>query len=121
MRPLLGIVSLVAVLLLSQTAIAKDVTLSWDPSPTPQVTGYQVYVSLNPDMQSLLLSVDAGNVLTLMIQDLGDTYEHFFCVKAYDELGNSSVCSNVVKSPKVELQEGVLPELDFTIDVKIIP
>jgi hypothetical protein len=97
-----------------QTAIAKDVTLSWDKSPTPTVTGYRVYTSLTPDLSSLLLSLDAGNALTLTVQGLTDENEHYFGVKAYDDQGSESVYSNIVKSL------AILPKLDLKFDVQII-
>ncbi|WP_321367895.1 hypothetical protein [uncultured Desulfuromusa sp.] len=116
-RRLFGIVSLVAVLLISQRAIAKDVTLSWDPSPTPAVSGYLVLVSLNAQMTSSW-TIDAGNVLTIIIPGLADIADHWFCVKSYLGL-DKSVCSNVVHSPPVE-EEKHLPMLDLNINTEII-
>ena len=80
---------------------AKTVTLSWDPSPTPTVTGYRVLISLNAEMSSTLASRDVGDVLTTSIADLDDHVDHWFCVKAYDGQGHESVCSNIVTSPPV--------------------
>ena len=91
---------------------AKTVNLSWDASPTETVVGYIVWTSLNQQMASAAPQ-DVGNVLTLTIPGLEDTLAYWFCVKAYDGNGNQSVCSNVVKSPAVEVPEDVLPELDF--------
>ena len=105
---------------------AKDVTLSWDPSPTKAVVGYKVFVSMDPNMSPMLLNLDVGNVLTKSIGNLGDTDEHFFCVKAYDQIyaqdndriKHISSCSNIVHSPKIPV--AVLPKLDFEVDVEII-
>ncbi len=93
---------------------AKSVTLSWDPSPTPTVIGYEINVFLTESTDSTLLVVDAGNTLTYQIATLADERDHWFCVKAYDREGNQSVCSNVVHSPPV------LPDLDFEVDVEIL-
>ena len=95
---------------------AKDVTLSWDASPTQGVTGYRVYTSQQSGMTDPTV-IDAGNVLTLTIPDLEDTYDYWFCVKAYMDQ-NESVCSNIVKSEALPV--AVLPKLDFEVDVEII-
>lgn len=52
-------------------------------------------------MAPVLMVMVAGNALTLTIPDLADTSDYWFCVKAYDDVGNESVCSNVVHSPPV--------------------
>ena len=102
-------------------AESKDVKLRWDASPTPSVTGYQVYTSLSPSISNESVMIDAGNVLTLTILGLADTNDHWFCVKAYDGIGNESVCSNIVKSSAVEVSQDVLPELDLDIRVDLLP
>ena len=111
----------VVVVLVGYTPLlhAKDVTLSWDASPS-QISGYIVTVSLSEVMLNPIQSDTVGNVLTLTIQGLEDTQEHFFGVKAYDAQGNESVFSNVVKSPAVEVPPYVLPKLDFIIDVELL-
>jgi len=116
---LFGLASLLAVLLTCPNAIAKDVTLSWDPSPTPTVTGYRAYVSLSSDMQNEIMVLDAGDVLSLMIQELADEETHYFCVKAYDGVNPDSVCSNVVKSEAIDVPPQTLPELDLNIEVDV--
>ena len=117
---------ILAVLLDYQTAIAKDVTLSWDRSPTMSVTGYIMEASLSEVVFDPILLLDAGNVLTLTVHGLEDTDDHWFCVKAYDGLGNISTCSNIVHSPPVEeesppeIPEPILPKLDFKIGVDLL-
>jgi len=112
--------ALIVVCVMSPLSIAKDVTLSWDPSPTPTVAGYVINVLSTLWTNSIEQEVDVGNVLTHKILNLEDTSEEWFCVKAYDSFGNKSVCSNVVKSPAVEIQEEVLPQLDLKVDVEIL-
>ena len=93
---------MVCVLLIAPVIEAKTVSLSWDPSPTPTVTGYKVHSSQQEDMSNPTI-IDVGDVLTYTIPNLEDSIEHWFCVIAYDGNGNESVCSNVVKSPAVAL------------------
>ncbi len=97
---------------------AKSVGLSWDPSPTPTVTGYMVLTSVSPAMESPLVQ-DVGDALSTTVNELEDQDDHYFCVKAYDADGNKSVCSNVVNSPP--LPETLLPQLDFEVDIRIMP
>ena len=96
---------------------AKDVTLSWDASPTPTVSGYNVLTSLHPSIADPMVT-DVGNVLTTTLNGLGDTDEHWFCVTAYDGQGRESTCSNIVHSPAIP--ETVLPSLDFDVNVEIL-
>jgi len=101
-------------LLLATSAQAKTVKLSWDPSPTPSVTGYLVYVSYYDSMWHPI-EADAGNALTYTVEGLENDEGHYFCVRAYDPL-DKSVCSNIVHSPVVHED---LPDLDFTVEVEI--
>lgn len=73
-------------------AMAEDITLSWDASPTDGVTGY--VVNYGNATESLEYSKNAGNVLTTTIEDLPPG-EWFFVVKAYDD-SNVSAPSNMV-------------------------
>jgi len=82
--------------------------------------GYEISISLMESISSTPLTLDVENVLTQTIQDLEDTDDHWFCVKAYSGNGTKSICSNVVKSPKTEVPEDVLPILDFKINVGIL-
>ena len=126
LRKLLRTALILVALLDYQLAIAKDVSLSWDPSPTTAVTGYTVEVSHSAVMFDPILLLDAGNVLTLTLYGLGDTDDHWFCVKAYDDLGNISACSNIVHSqpveeePPPEVPEPVLPILEFEVTIEIL-
>ena len=96
---------------------AKTVQLAWDASPSMTVSGYEISVFLTELLDSTLLTVNVGNVLTQTIPNLEDTHDHWFCVKAYDGQGNKSVCSNIVHSPMVLLP---LPEIDFKFNVELM-
>ncbi|RLB94496.1 MAG: hypothetical protein DRH26_01030 [Deltaproteobacteria bacterium] len=102
------------------TVEAKKVTLSWDPSPTPTVSGYTLMVSLSDQMLSPILSVNVGNTLTYQIVGLENGDNHWFCIEAYDAQGNNSVCSNIVHSPPVEPELEPLPELNFKFDIGVM-
>jgi len=106
----------VGVLCLSGSVYAKTVTLSWDPSPTLSVVGYKVLTSLSQLMTTSTVQ-DVGDVLSYTVKELENTDSHWFCVKAYDILGNESTCSNIVNSPPIE---NTLPELDFEVDVELL-
>lgn len=66
------------------------VTLLWDASPTPTVTGYKVYYE---DKILPVQVVDVGNVLTYKI-DVPAGRHWYFRVTAYDAAGNESDFSN---------------------------
>ena len=86
------------VLVFASSAFAKDVTLSWDPSPTESVTGYFLYYSTSPD-QPFPTVIDVGDVLTHTVEGLEDMTAYYFGVAAYDIVGQESVYSNIVMSP----------------------
>ena len=94
---------------------AKDVTLSFDPSPTPSVTSYTLYWDSQPTTP-FNYKLKIGDVLTFQIVNLPDEEQHWFAVTASDALGNESAYSNIVKSDAIN----VLPELDLTIDWQFI-
>lgn len=87
-------------------AFCQDITLSWDPSPTPEVTGYKVYYKQG-DMQPPLdgtgadqgaspVSVDSA--LTIQLTGLTDGVPYYFAVTAYDNDGHESTYSNIVSN-----------------------
>lgn len=97
---------------------AKDVTLHWDPSPTPTVTGYTLYWSTHPTIpHDNRIEVDCGMTLNQFVADLPNNQQHWFAVTAHDNIGNESTYSNIVMSPEVS----DLPVLNFMIEWKIIP
>ena len=89
---------LIALLIFSTSAFAKDVTLQWDASPTDGVTGYKVYMSSTNTMNNPT-SVDVGLVLTQVIANLPNEDGLYFAVTAYNAVQQESVYSNVVYSP----------------------
>ncbi len=87
-------------------ALAQDVTLSWDPSPTAGVTGYNVYYKTG-DMNFPFdgtgadqgaSPVDVGDVLSTTLTGLADGVTYYFSVTAYDDGANQSSYSNIVST-----------------------
>lgn len=98
-RILLVVVSL----LIPLCAFGQTVTLSWDASPTPGVTGYKVYYDTDTQlpMDSTAATegsspIDVGNVLTTTVTVPDGTW--WFAVTAYDAAGYESSFSNFVSS-----------------------
>ena len=97
---------------------ASTTTLSWDPSPTPEVTGYKIYYNL--DSTALPFNgtgafegnspIDVGNVLTFTLNDLLLNSKYYFSVTAYDASNNESSYSNIVSNEKE------VPDLDGSWD-----
>ena len=73
---------------------AQSVTLAWNASPSPEVTGYRVYYGTNSRSYSVV--TNAGLVLTqsVVLPHLG---RWFFAATAYDALGLESEFSNEVE------------------------
>ncbi len=69
----------------------QDITLSWDPSPSPEVTGYKVYYKQgNPNFpfngtgaEEGVSPVDVGDTLTTTLTNLSDDVNYYFSVTAY--------------------------------------
>jgi hypothetical protein len=86
-----------ALAIYSPTAIAGDLSLEWDASPSSNVGGYRVYYGLSsgtypnpPD--------DVGDTTTYILSDLVSGQTYFIAVTAYDDVTGTleSVFSNEV-------------------------
>ncbi len=73
---------------------SSSVTLAWDLSPSPEVTGYRVYYGAASGNYSN--SVVVGNVTTNTIRGLAGGVTFFFAVTAYSASGLESDLSNEV-------------------------
>jgi len=71
-----------------------QVTLAWDASPSPEVTGY--FVLYGTASANYTLSTNVGNQTSAIIGDLSAGVTYFFVVTAYDASGNQSLPSNEV-------------------------
>jgi hypothetical protein len=94
-RSLLSLVALISGLtLMVSQAQAVDVQLAWDPSPSPQVTGYQLYYGTASRNYSD--RVNAGISTTVAVSGLQDAQIYYFAVTAHDASGKESPFSNEV-------------------------
>jgi len=75
-------------------AQAVDVQLAWDASPSPQVTGYQLYYGTGSKQYSV--SLDTGTATTAALSGLQAGQKYYFAVLAYDADGDPSPLSNEV-------------------------
>ncbi len=97
---------------------AKDVKLTWEPSPTKTVVGYILYWSDDPKIPvDNRIAEECGDALIKDVRGLPDAEEQYFAVVAYDIDGNRSGYSNIVSSPAIP---NALPDLDLMIDWNII-
>ena len=89
------IAAIALVLLAHGAAYSADVTLTWDASSDPDVTGYKIYYGTQSGTYSEM--VDAGSATTVTLTDLviGTTY--YIAATAYDSYGYESDYSNEVQ------------------------
>jgi len=86
-------------------AFCQDITLSWDPSPTPEVSGYNIYYkqdNMNFPFDGTGATegnspVDVGDTLSATLTNLNDDVNYFFSVTAYSSDAESSY-SNIVSN-----------------------
>jgi hypothetical protein len=70
------------------------VTLAWNGSPSPEVTGYRVYYGAASG--DYTTSIVVGNVTTNTVSGLASGVTYFFAVTAYDANGVESILSNEI-------------------------
>ena len=73
---------------------AASVTLAWDPSPTPTVSGYEILYGLASD--DLPGSIDAGTNTSFTVSDLTPGLTYYFAVSPYDTNDTESPISNEI-------------------------
>ena len=74
---------------------ATSVSLTWDASASPGVTGYKIYVGRSSG--NYFRTDDARNVLTYTVRNLTPGTYYFTCT-AYDASGNESYFSNEIST-----------------------
>jgi hypothetical protein len=67
--------------------------LSWEPSPSPKVVGYRVYIGTTPGVYSW--SINVGSATTYTVSNLA-VGNYYFAVRAYSASGAESGYSNEV-------------------------
>ena len=85
-------------------AFGRQITLYWEPSPSPDVTGYKVYYQQHSPQLPLAGTgadqgaspVDVQNSLMATISGLQETAVYYFSVTAYDSNYKESTFSNIV-------------------------
>ncbi len=100
-NPLNGILSRLALILFtlffSSIALAGNVNLAWDASPSTGVGGYKIYYGLSSN--SYTSSIDTGNVTSYQMTGLQDGATYYFALKAYNTAKSiESVFSNEVSA-----------------------
>jgi hypothetical protein len=92
----------------ANVSFAKDVTLTWDPSPSPEtdVAGYKIYYGTNTGTYTGTEAtntgtspVDFGKETIATLEGLDDTKSHYFTVTAYNANGEESAYANEVTAP----------------------
>jgi hypothetical protein len=98
--------SIILTLLTFHSAFCQDITLSWDASPSSNVSGYYVYYKHNSTTLPFdgvgaiegPSPVDVGDNLSATLTGLSDSGTFYFTVTAYDanrvESSNSNIVSN---------------------------
>jgi len=76
------------------SAHAAQVTVAWDASTDPGVTGYRVHYGTVPG--SYTSHVDMGNVNSCVVSGLLDGVTYYFAATAYDDDSNESDYSTAV-------------------------
>jgi hypothetical protein len=102
----------IALLLFAVPCITAEVSLAWDASATPTVTGYKIYVGEAPRTYGAPIVI--GNQLTYTVGGLSAGMK-YFAATAFDADGNESDYSNEVSKL---LTAGTLP---VTIQITEIP
>lgn len=95
-----------------------SVTLAWDQSPSPEVTGYRIYYGATSGNYSN--SVVVGNVTTNTVPGLASGVTYYFAVTAYDANGVESTFSNEIRYvpglPGIGI--GIAPNGEVVLTVK---
>ena len=82
---------LALILFLGGTAVAANVTIAWDASPSPLAVGYNLYYST--DLSNMGTPTNCGNVLQYGPITLPDNTRYYIYLTAYDSDANESVPS----------------------------
>lgn len=103
-------------LLLVPLCAAADITLEWDASPTPSVTGYKIHYGLASGVYDAWVNV--GNVLTHTITGLDEGKTYYFVASAYNPDEESDYSNEISKyfpytkpQPPQSLRERIIQAL----------
>ncbi len=90
----IGIALNLFVSIASAAPVPTSVTLAWNPSPDPAVTGYRVHYGVASGQYTN--SIEAGNTTSVTIPGLMPGVLYFFAVTAYNSSGVKSPFSNEI-------------------------
>jgi len=96
----------ILILFVAVTLPAQSVTLAWDASSSPGVTGYRVYYGTNSRSYSFVTNTSLVTTQTVLLPHLG---RWFFAATANDASGIESEFSNEVEweaKPAAPLMQG---------------
>ncbi len=82
------------ILVMCQSSQAATVTLAWDPSTDPEVTGYRLYCAHLPETEFQVFEVGGETAFTIPDLVEGETYA--FYVTCYNTVGLESEPSNTI-------------------------
>ena len=94
---------------------ASNITLAWDPSPDPSVTGYKIYYGGESGVYTN--SIDAGNVTSNIVTSLLPGVTYYFSASAYDATALESDLAPEVSGTTPGLN--VAPTLDPIVSLAI--
>jgi len=80
--------------LLVRFSIAAQVSLTWEPSSSPDVAGYKIYYGTAS--RTYTNSITIGNITSYTITDLTEKQTYYITITAYDFSNNESSYSNEV-------------------------
>lgn len=78
----------------SETLPGYSVTLAWDASPSPEVTGYRIHLGVASGIYTS--SGMVGKVTTKTVSGLAGGVTYFLAISAYDASGLESTFSNEI-------------------------
>ncbi len=84
------------ILLLPSMAIARDVTLAWDPNTDSDVVGYRLYARERGETYDYSDHEWQGSAAQCTVTGFDEYESYYFVVRAYDRDGNESGDSNEV-------------------------
>src|SRR5688572_16148030 len=92
-RTVIGLLVFVFTAIFSQVpAFAASITVQWDPSPDPNVVGYNFYYGAASRNYTNI--IDVGNTTTATVSNLVEGTTYYFAATAYNVLGIESVFSD---------------------------
>ena len=112
-------------LLCPALAAALNGTLTFDPSPSSQVTGYKVYYGTTS--RSYDHTLDIGNATQCQITGLEPDTTYYFAATAYDAYGNESdyseeltVSTATANSPPSPVDDTASTPEDTSVDISVL-